>query len=277
MKSFLIVSLIVLFVSACSKQSPPTVVVTPATPSSLTTDATTRFHHSVEFEQHGRTMDAIAVLKGLVRDFPELPEPYVNLSSILAGQGDFQEASSFIEQGLQLSVGNPVLFTHRSVLTTHFKKTPANSPFRVESLATIESRLNAWRLAWESRDTEMYLKYYTPLFQPAARQSQEQWEQARRQRLSNPSKIEILFTNVHTTLLSFSTARTTLTQSYRRSDGFQDVVKKEIRWLWMNNLWMIQKETILTDEPSFDVAPAAPTDTTGSPNSQPPSAQPRPS
>lgn len=63
-------------------------------------DAQIRFLRGVILADQGKPTDAIAVFDALVRDFPELPEPYNNLAVLLAAQGRYEQARGLLQQAI---------------------------------------------------------------------------------------------------------------------------------------------------------------------------------
>lgn len=60
-------------------------------------EAQARFLKSVAQSDVGRTQDAVATLRGLLADFPELPEPRNNLAVLYAAQGNYPLARQELE------------------------------------------------------------------------------------------------------------------------------------------------------------------------------------
>ena len=56
-----------------------------------------RFLKGVVETEQGRTEAAIAVFRGLIEDYPELPEPYNNLAVLQAQKGEYESARSALE------------------------------------------------------------------------------------------------------------------------------------------------------------------------------------
>ncbi len=48
----------------------------------------------------GKPQDAIAMLQGLIQEFPELPEPYNNLGVLLAAQGQLEAAVAALQSAI---------------------------------------------------------------------------------------------------------------------------------------------------------------------------------
>jgi Flp pilus assembly protein TadD len=60
-------------------------------------EARARFMKAVVETDMGRGQDAVATLRGLVADFPELPEPRNNLAVLYAAQGNYSLARDELE------------------------------------------------------------------------------------------------------------------------------------------------------------------------------------
>ena len=60
-----------------------------------------RFLKGIALTDEARTEDAIAVFRGLLADFPELPEPRNNLAVLYAQKGEYAQARDELETALQ--------------------------------------------------------------------------------------------------------------------------------------------------------------------------------
>jgi len=64
-------------------------------------NAQLRFLRGVILAERGRADEALAMFRGMIEDFPELPEPYNNLAVIHAGRGDWEAARQALEQSVR--------------------------------------------------------------------------------------------------------------------------------------------------------------------------------
>ena len=64
-------------------------------------DARARFLKGVILTDQKRRDEAIAVFTELTQDFPELPEPYNNLSVLYASQGNYERAREVLEMAVR--------------------------------------------------------------------------------------------------------------------------------------------------------------------------------
>jgi len=67
-----------------------------------------RFLKGVAQTEQGQTAAAIATFRGLVEDYPELPEPYNNLAVIYAQKGDYENARIVLETAISAAPDWPV-------------------------------------------------------------------------------------------------------------------------------------------------------------------------
>ena len=73
-------------------------------------DAQLRFTKGVVLTELKRTNEAIAIYQGLIKDYPELPEPYNNLAVIYASQKEYEKARGALEMAIR---------THPAYATAH--------------------------------------------------------------------------------------------------------------------------------------------------------------
>jgi Flp pilus assembly protein TadD len=66
-------------------------------------EAQARFLKGVALSDAGRRDEAVAMFRGLLADFPELPEPRNNLAVLYAQQGNYELARTELEIALQAS------------------------------------------------------------------------------------------------------------------------------------------------------------------------------
>ena len=60
-----------------------------------------RFLKGVAQTEQGQSAAAIATFRGLVEDYPELPEPYNNLAVLYAQKGDYENARVVLETAIR--------------------------------------------------------------------------------------------------------------------------------------------------------------------------------
>jgi tetratricopeptide (TPR) repeat protein len=66
-------------------------------------DPQARFVKGVVLSEQGKSGEAIAVFQSLTEDYPELPEPYNNLASLFAANGQYEKARTALEMAIQIS------------------------------------------------------------------------------------------------------------------------------------------------------------------------------
>jgi tetratricopeptide (TPR) repeat protein len=82
---------------------------------------TLRYHLGRFYYSSGRLDDAIAQWQETIRLRPELPEPYVQLSSAYEDKGQVAEAHAILEQAIQVDQGN--FLAHYNLANLHAKQT----------------------------------------------------------------------------------------------------------------------------------------------------------
>ena len=65
-------------------------------------EAIDNFNNALTLMTQGRPDEAIAVYEGLIKAFPQFPQPYNNLASVFASLGNLERAESLLRQGREL-------------------------------------------------------------------------------------------------------------------------------------------------------------------------------
>ena len=78
--------------------------------SSVSSEIQLAFQTANEAIRQGDSQSAMSVLVRLIAEYPELPEPYANLASLQAADGQLPEARATLLQGLQAHKGYAALF-----------------------------------------------------------------------------------------------------------------------------------------------------------------------
>lgn len=110
--------------------------------------------------------------------------------------------------------------------------------------AEIMAALNAWADAWRSRDEESYLAAYAPSFRPEGGQTREQWEKRRRLLLGISRNIDLQIDGVAAGVVGVDRAEVSFRQYYR-SDTYRDAVVKLLKFVRVDNRWLIEEEKVL--------------------------------
>lgn len=61
-----------------------------------------RFAQGVIATEQKKYPEAIQIFNALIKDFPNLPEPYNNLAVLYASQGDLVQAASLLQQAVRI-------------------------------------------------------------------------------------------------------------------------------------------------------------------------------
>lgn len=110
--------------------------------------------------------------------------------------------------------------------------------------AQVTTALNAWANAWRSRDEEAYLAAYAANFRPEGGLTRAEWEQRRRLLLGLARNIDLKIDGVATEVVTEDRAQVSFRQFYR-SESYQDAVIKQMKFVRVDNLWLIEEEKVL--------------------------------
>lgn len=114
--------------------------------------------------------------------------------------------------------------------------------------ATVEEQvmaaLNGWANAWKSRDEETYLAAYAANFQPPGGLTRAEWEKRRRLLLGLSRNIDLKIDGHAFESVTEDRTQVSFRQFYR-SDSYQDAVIKQLKFVRVDNLWLIEDEKVL--------------------------------
>jgi hypothetical protein len=105
----------------------------------------------------------------------------------------------------------------------------------------IISKLFNWVKAWESRNTTLYLSFYSNNFKDS-KKSRSEWEAYRRKSIKKSANISIQVSNIKTYLTKKNIIRISFIQQFK-SNTFSDIGLKELVWVKDANGWEIVKES----------------------------------
>lgn len=108
----------------------------------------------------------------------------------------------------------------------------------------VMAALNSWANAWKSRDEDAYLAAYAANFQPPGGLTRAEWEKRRRLLLGHSRNIDLKIDGHAFEAVTEDRAQVSFRQYYR-SDSYQDAVIKLIKFVRVDNLWLIEEEKVL--------------------------------
>lgn len=118
----------------------------------------------------------------------------------------------------------------------------SSAPSRAGDAATVTvHRLNEWAAAWEAKDVDRYLSFYSPEFR-SDRGAADAWKAQRRALVSKKGDIGVKLEEVRAQTLAPDRVETTFKQTYR-SQNFSDVTAKALIWQQSGGQWYIVKES----------------------------------
>src|SRR6267378_614231 len=120
---------------------------------------------------------------------------------------------------------------------------PAEMAARLEEgdgVAVLQTVL-AWADAWSNQKVESYLTFYAQDFKTPKGEAREQWEAARKQRISAPKKIDVAIESPKVVLKGENDAVINFRQVYR-SDSLKINSNKTLIMVRREGRWVIQQE-----------------------------------
>jgi hypothetical protein len=118
---------------------------------------------------------------------------------------------------------------------------PLSPSIEINPVNVVVSKLFNWIQAWETRNTPLYLSFYSKNFKDPKR-SRFEWEAYRRKSLKTYLNISLQVSNIKTYLTKKNTIRTSFVQRFK-SNKFSDVGLKELVWKKDSKGWKIVKES----------------------------------
>lgn len=106
----------------------------------------------------------------------------------------------------------------------------------------IDAAMQGWASAWSDQNVDAYLNHYAAEFTPAKdSMSRAQWVAQRKQRLENPSRIELSLSDIELTGIEDQITRVVFRQNYR-SDNYSDEIIKSLDFVNVEGDWKILSE-----------------------------------
>lgn len=115
---------------------------------------------------------------------------------------------------------------------------PAAAPD--DAARVVATRLEAWRVAWESKDAGRYLAFYASSFVPADKRARGAWEADRRGKLDKKGEIRVQV-NAPAIKAEGETVSVVFEQRYQ-SGNYSDVGRKQLEWVREGGEWKIRRE-----------------------------------
>jgi tetratricopeptide (TPR) repeat protein len=217
---------------------------------------------AVLYAQSGEYEKARDALEAALATNPSYATAHENLGDIYAAlAGAAYNRALALDQTNQatrykLSLINQVAAgptANAAVATAKPTTTPATSTAAAAAAATPApasgsnaaplAALDAWALAWSSRNVDAYLAAYAPDFQPDGGLSRSDWANQRRARIAKPKSITVHLIDPEVETIDAQHVRVVFTQDYQ-SDTIADKITKSIDMRDVGGSWKIVRETI---------------------------------
>lgn len=112
-------------------------------------------------------------------------------------------------------------------------------------IKAIEKRIADWAAAWGAGHFGGYTGFYAPSFIPAEGGSREEWVERRQSRIAGRTGIRVDLKQVRVIQRAPEVYVAEFIQHYR-SDAYQDVSRKALRWIRIGGEWMIAAEAAIS-------------------------------
>lgn len=212
---------------------------------------------AVLYADQGQFDKARKALETAIKTHPSYATAHENLGDIYA-----RMASEAYDKALQLDTGNARAQGKLSLIkdlfgtgnkTTIAAKEPVKTvapavatqkPASAVKSATesITSAVNQWSQAWASKNIEAYLASYADDFKPAKGLSRKAWEQQRRDRIAQPTKINIELSNINVVSNDETMAKVQFKQKYRADKRASIRTNKTLLLKKSGDSWLITEE-----------------------------------
>ncbi|WP_374267412.1 TolC family protein [Zoogloea sp.] len=115
----------------------------------------------------------------------------------------------------------------------------------------LRARLDAWRAAWAAQDFDAYRAAYATDFQPGKGRSTADWENERRQRVTQAKAPRIRLDKLVLADGGADQASLRFVQHYSAAQ-YRDTVRKQLDWKKVDGQWKIVGETVLPAAPKAE-------------------------
>ncbi|MEI6319853.1 MAG: nuclear transport factor 2 family protein, partial [Pseudomonadota bacterium] len=120
--------------------------------------------------------------------------------------------------------------------------TPA-APAPVAGAEDVLRTVEQWAQAWSSNDVNRYLAFYSKEFKVPGGDSRADWEQARRERIAKPKKIEVRVSAPQVKPLGPNRMSVAFRQDYR-SPTLKSSSPKTLVLVRVGDRWLIEQEQV---------------------------------
>ena len=208
------------------------------------------------YASEGDLLNKLGVIRSDLPDIgrEDYTENYATCQAVAPEMMKIDKAA-VVANAAPLSVANEKMMTNRPV-----------KPASTCSEAEITDRVNNWASAWQHKDFDNYMNFYSDKFTPEPPLSREAWEKQRQERVTGPGKINLELSNMKVICdgdkakaqfdQDYSVTRYKLKKSKDASGcevcnakripikGFSDNVNKELQFEKNGSQWQIVRELV---------------------------------
>ena len=212
--------------------------------------------------------EALSLARRAVDKEPGRGTYFDTLGLVLQARGDAAGARQAFERALSLEPGNAEFRQHLSEAGTATvaamaaavapaKVVPVAAPATTaapvaqatiakpgvagdDAVRSVASRLEAWRMAWESKDANRYLTFYASSFVPADKRARSAWEADRRSKLDKKGEIKVQVTAP--SIKAEGEVVSVIFEQRYQSGNYSDAARKQLEWVRDGGEWKIRRE-----------------------------------
>ena len=226
----------------------------------------------------GRDAAAISIYRDLIKQFPSLPEPRVNLAALLVKAGKIAQAQKVLRNVFAAEPSLDIAYQSLNAIYAHRarqayqsalqQQKETHAPIQLAGIHKITSYrpevlvqpkaikpskkfqseikivLQKWKNAWSDKNPDVYLQQYAKIFVPESAVDFLEWSEYRRKRLLAPKFIHVSIDDIEFTDHKDGFVSAIFKQTYS-SNTFKDSVNKTLTFKKVATHWKIIKEVIV--------------------------------
>ena len=208
---------------------------------------------AVLYAEKGQYGLAKEILEQAIKTNPSYLTAHINLGDIFT-----KMASEAYNNALEIDKSNNIAITKLSMITQLFNYQPNTRNTKIDSIKVqkkpkplviskeklskiILSTIENWKTAWENKNMEEYLSFYSSSFKYPNNMDKFEWEDYRKNRIVSKKIIDITLSNPKVKL-NKEKAKVTFTQNYK-SGALNQTSNKTLVFKQEDSRWLILEET----------------------------------
>jgi hypothetical protein len=246
-------------------------------------NARIQFLTAYAYQMDEQTNRAKELYENLIREYPELPEPWNNLAMIYLNKGNSNKASQLLIDALNTNSSYSTAYNnlgriYRGIASATYRQavSESNQPVTapkiklvalsnlssaeqliivpkpatssVVNIANVETLLieqvNNWAKSWNDKDVPTYVSFYSIDHRPSF-QTHKAWVKHRRKRIMRPGPIKVIVSGIEIRAQGENRAIIDFKQTYD-SRNYSDKVLKRLTFRRIGSTWKISDERVIS-------------------------------